>query len=271
MSVPGNEKTPISKKHISFSELKNWEKCPFYHKLIYLDGIPAFKGNEHTAFGSALHEVCEKTVLKQTDDQVRTFLESFKHHLKELVDVDLNMSLIKEMQQQGMALAPLAVPALQEHFGEHTCVSVEEKLYEVMSECQAADFNFKGFIDLVVQTSDGKYHIIDWKTCSWGWDRRRRSDKMVTYQLTLYKHFWAQKHNIPLDKIETHFALLKRTAKKNKVEIFRVTSGNKKTQNALKLLTKAVYNITNRNFIKNRTSCHTKFGPCEFYDTPYCT
>ena len=32
---------------------------------------------------------------------------------------------------------------------------------------------FKGFIDLVVKTPDGKYHIIDWKTCSWGWDAQR--------------------------------------------------------------------------------------------------
>ena len=29
-----------------------------------------------------------------------------------------------------------------------------------------------------------KYHI-DWKTCSWGWDSRKKSDKMIT-TLTLY-------------------------------------------------------------------------------------
>ena len=66
--------------------------------------------------------------------------------------------------------------------------------------------------------------------------------------------------------IETHFALLKRTAKKNRVEIFRVTSGPKKTENALTLLKKALYNIHKKNYIKNRLACNR----CEFYQTEFC-
>ena len=66
--------------------------------------------------------------------------------------------------------------------------------------------------------------------------------------------------------IETHFALLKRTAKKDRVEIFRVTSGPRKTQNALKFLEKAIYNIEKKNFIKNRLACRK----CEFYKTEHC-
>ena len=127
-------------------------------------------------------------------------------------------------------------------------------------------YKFKGFVDLVIKTPDDKYHIIDWKTCSWGWDSRKRSDPMVTYQLTLYKHYFAKKHNIDPKNIETHFALLKRTAKKNNVEMFRVTSGPRKTENALNLLLKAVYNISKKRFIKNRLACKG----CEFYKTEHC-
>ena len=89
-------------------------------------------------------------------------------------------------------------------------------------------YQFKGYIDAVVATPDGKVHIFDWKTCSWGWDSRKKSDQIVTYQLTLYKHFFSQRMKIDPKDIETHFALLKRTAKKNHVEFFRVTSGPKK-------------------------------------------
>ena len=130
-------------------------------------------------------------------------------------------------------------------------------------------YDFKGFIDLVIKTKDEKYHIIDWKTCSWGWDSRKKNDKMVTYQLTLYKHFFAQKLQIDPEDVETHFALLKRTAKQNRVEFFRVTSGPKKTQNALKLLNKALYNIKNKRYIKNRLSCTAGYG-CKFYRTEHC-
>tara|TARA_R100000234_G_C4958533_1_gene160699 strand:- start:600 stop:872 length:273 start_codon:yes stop_codon:yes gene_type:complete len=89
---------------------------------------------------------------------------------------------------------------------------------------------------------------------------------MVTYQLTLYKHHFARKHNIDPKMIETHFALIKRTAKKDNVEIFRVTSGPRKTENALKLLNKAIYNIQKKKHIKNRLSCRG----CEFHKTEHC-
>ncbi len=89
----------------------------------------------------------------------------------------------------------------------------------------------------------------------------------MTYQLTLYKHFFATKHNIDPNNIDTHFALLKRTAKKNNVEIFKVSSGNRKNENALNLLEKMLYNIDRKVSIKNRLSCNY----CEFYKTNHCT
>ena len=67
-------------------------------------------------------------------------------------------------------------------------------------------------------------------------------------------------------QIETYFVLLKRTAKNNNVEIFRTTSGPKKTENSLKLLQNAVINIEKGNFIKNRLNC--KY--CKFYKTQHC-
>jgi hypothetical protein len=169
------------------------------------------------------------------------------------------------MKQQGSELSVLVLPAVRDHFEGYEVFSTEEKIYEDI-EGFKDQYKFKGFIDLVLKTPDGKYHIIDWKSCSWGWDVKRKFDPMTTYQLTFYKHYFAHKHNIDPSNIETHFALLKRTAKKNKVEIFRVTSGTKKTQNALNLLTKSLHNISRKNFLKNRLSCNR----CEFKKTEHC-
>jgi len=66
--------------------------------------------------------------------------------------------------------------------------------------------------------------------------------------------------------VETHFGLLKRTAKKNNTEIFRVTSGKIKMKNALTFLDKAVKNIKRNMTIKNRLSCKG----CAFYKTEHC-
>ena len=138
-------------------------------------------------------------------------------------------------------------------------------LYENINDFDT-DYKFKGYVDLVLKTPDGKYHIIDWKTCSWGWDAKKKSDKLVTYQLTLYKKFFCQKHNIDPLLVETHFALLKRTAKKNNVEIFRVTSGPRKINNATELLTRGIKSIKSGLKIKNRNSCTY----CEFNNTSDC-
>lgn len=262
------------RKHISFSELKNWNFCPYYHKLVYIDGIDAFKGNEYTAFGTAIHDTCEQSLLKEGKiDHGEYFLTCFLEELTKLKedDIELKSDLVNSMRQQGTKLAPLAVPALGEYFGDFELISTEEKLYIPFSKSASGeDFYFKGFVDVVLKTSDGKYHIIDWKTCSWGWDSRRKTERMVNYQLVLYKHFFALKHNIPIENVETHFALLKRTAKRDNVEIFRISSGKRKTQNAINLLNTAIYNINKERYIKNRLSCTQGYG-CDFYETKHCS
>ena len=254
--------------HISYSELKNWCHCPYYHKLVNIDKVKGFEGNEYTAFGTALHSVCENLLEEQIQaNDSNFFIKEFRQELKKL-DHDLNKKLVVSMFQQGKKIIPELLPALSSHFGDYTVVKTEEKLYEPMS--QFDDYLFKGFVDLVLKTTDGKYHIIDWKTCSWGWNTKKRSDKMIVYQLVLYKHYFCKKHNIDPKNVETHFALLKRTAKKDIVELFNVTSGPKRTQNALELIERAVTTIQNNIHIKNRLSCTSGYG-CEFYKTKYCT
>ena len=253
--------------HISFSELKCWNDCAFKHKLMYIDRLKVFKGNEYTAFGKALHEVCEHGIKDPSIKLDEYFLDCFEKEINSLSDVELRQDLVESMFDQGTRLALKGLPALKDEFGNFKVISTEEQLKEKIEFFES--FDFKGFIDLVIQTEDGKYHIIDWKTCSWGWDARKKADPMITYQLTLYKHFFAQKHNIDPKNIETYFALLKRTAKNNIVEIFRVTSGAKKTENALNLINKALYNISNGFHIKNRLACRKDYG-CEFYKTKHC-
>jgi hypothetical protein len=254
-------------RHISFSELKNWAKCAYYHKLVNIDKLKGFVGSEHTAFGSAIHEVCEQRVLGTLPEgkESELFTKAFEKEIENLLvdGVELKQPLVTEMETQGKELAGMPIPALSEYFGDYEVVSAEERLYEPIED---VEYLFKGFIDLVVKTTDGKYHLLDWKTTSWGWDSRRRSDPMVTYQLTLYKNYFARKHNIDPKMVETHFALIKRTAKKDHVEIFRVTSGPRKTENALKLLNKAIYNIQRKKHIKNRLACRG----CEFHKTEHC-
>ena len=211
--------------HISFSAIKNWDFCPFYHKLTYVDKIKIFRGNVYTAFGTALHEACEKLVLDEKSDYEKAFKQAFKDELESLDNIpEEHAPTIRSMKEQGVLLASLVLEALDKKFPGWKVVSAEEEIVEPIVDAPG-EYDYKGFLDLVIKTPDGKYHIIDWKSCSWGWDMQRRTDKITTYQLTYYKNFFCAKHDIDPKKVETYFGLLKRTAKKNNVEIFRVSSG----------------------------------------------
>ena len=250
--------------HISFSALKTWKDCAYKYKLNYIDDKKRFSGNEYTVFGTSLHEACERKVLDNSADEVQIFKDKFKEELDKLSSsIIIEQKMKDELEAQGIRLSSMILDALKQYFGSFEVVSAEE---ELKTPIDGTSFDFKGYVDLILKTDDGKYHIIDWKTCSWGWDAEKKNDPMTNYQLTLYKRFFGLVKGIDPKLIETHFALLKRTAKKDNVELFRVTSGPKKVENALKVLNNAVHNISKQNFPKNRLNCKN----CEFYKSQEC-
>jgi len=189
------------------------------------------------------------------NESKRMFDRAFHKELNILPEYPSSKDVL-EFKQHAPPIIEQVLDVLEEHFGkDFRYISTEEQIDILIDEYKLADYDFRGIVDLTIQTSDGKYHVIDWKTCSWGWDQRKKSDPMVTYQLTYYKHFLAKKHQIDLKDIETYFILLKRVAKKDNVEIVRISSGERKTSNALRLLENAVHNIDHGNFMKKKTSC----------------
>lgn len=256
-------------KRISYSELKNWKECPYRHKLIYIDKIDTFQGNEFTAFGTSIHAACEESIPNNLQNPIDLFRKSFEVELNKLrqLEVALDENLISDMYTQAIPICEQLLPAVKEYFKEFEVVSVEEEILEPITEFESYGKKFKGFIDMVIKTDDGNYHIIDWKTCSWGWSSYKKTDAMTNYQLTYYKNYFSKKHNIDQSQIKTYFALLKRTAKKQNVEIFKVSSGPKKTDNSLKVLENAVINIERGTTVKNRLNC--KY--CNFHKTEHCT
>jgi RecB family exonuclease len=261
-------------EHVSFSSIKDWKTCPRYFKLTRIDKVGERVHNLYTEFGSAMHGTLERAMkgeIDTSDDSLRKdFNECYDEFLKNInvpKDKYPTKKEIEEFRQQGLRLVTQVLPAMKESFGEYEVIDTEQELYEDITIYEKESYKFKGFIDIVIKTKDGKYHIIDWKTTSWGWKAEKKGSPMVTYQLTYYKKYFAEKNDIDPKMVETHFCLLKRTAKTNAVELFRVTSGPRKTNNALKLLHDCVYNADTGNHIKNKLSCTY----CDFNRTEYCT
>jgi hypothetical protein len=102
---------------------------------------------------------------------------------------------------------------------------------------------------------------LDYKTTYWGWDAKKKSDTMTNYQLAYYKHFFAKIKGIDPKEIDTFFVLLKRTAKKDSVEVVPSKIGTIKIKNSLKVLNNCVTTIERNVFFKNRLACQF----CPYY------
>jgi hypothetical protein len=268
----------LTNEHISFSAWRDWHFCPFKYKITRVDKVSSFQGNEYSTFGTAVHDTAEQILIKENMqsmgikdtgdfDPLVFFKKSFKKEIESLPPEQkekIQPETILKMKKQGEEIIPLILPELKKYFGSYTLFKTEYELRQRVIKHE--DWDFYGFIDLILKTDDGKYHIIDWKTCSWGWDTKKRTSKEYTYQLTYYKYFLSQQLGIDRDKIETYFALLKRTAKKDKIEIFKVSSGEKKISNALTILDNCVINVKKKNFVKNKINC----SQCEYNKTIYC-
>ena len=255
--------------HLSYSSIKDFNFCPHYYKLTRIEKLRPFTGNVYTAFGTAIHSVCEKMIIDKFGNL--DVNSCFKTELdKEFSNIDDEVSEDKhhEFYQSGVRILENLPKFMKEKFGEYEVIDTEKDLRVPIEFDQEilTDFDFVGFVDCIIKTKDGRHHIIDWKTCSWGWDARKKSDTMTTYQLSYYKIFYNLITGVDFEKIDTHFVLLKRVNSKIPVELVTVSSGKKKVNNALKLLETAAYNVDNENFIKNRLSC----SKCDFHKTSPC-
>ena len=99
-------------KHISYSEMKTWAECPWKHKLSYIERVKKFIGNEFTAFGRAIHAVCENVVVSEQDElSGEDFFDfEFRKELKALNESELDKKLVVDMQQQAHTIIPQIEP-----------------------------------------------------------------------------------------------------------------------------------------------------------------
>ena len=208
---------------VSYSQYGMWTSCQQQFKLSYIDKLGESSANIHTIFGSAMHETIQHFLsVMYGVSKKQALLLDVEGMLKEkLVE---HFTTEKAKMTEG---TPCTQIELEEFFGDgrqilHYFKTKLDKLYtksgfELVSielplnaEVRPG-VNFVGFIDIVLkEVSSGKIIIIDLKTSSRGWNQYQKADKVKTSQMLLYKKFYSEKYNVPLDKIEVEYQILKR-------------------------------------------------------------
>ncbi len=279
-------------KKISYSQFSMWTQCPYKWKLNYIDELGEFTDNIHTLFGTSMHEVLQTYLTTMYTDTVKAadalnlnemlltqMKDNFVNTLKKNGGEEFcSQSDMGEFYQHGLLIL--------EWFKKKRGMYFSKKGYELVGIEVPIDYDlpngikFVGFIDvLIYDTVRDRYKIIDIKTSTMGWNKWMKADKNKTNQLLLYKQFYSKQNDIPLNKIDVEYFIVKRKLYENldfpqrRVQTFVPANGTpsiNKVVNELKLFiddcfTGGQHNV-DKEYKKIATAKNCKW--CEFKDKP---
>lgn len=269
----GAKKLPTDKYHISYSEFMDWHECSERHRLKHIKKLGDDGPSVHTEFGGIIHDALEQYLANGQDLNVEATKEKITEAFKLIPGLEMNQ---EELERDWLSsVGPMfeAFPGfLEKQFKNFTFVDAEFALMENL--VKKKDRFFKGFVDCILKAEDSKgeevYWILDYKTTSWGWDGNKKRDPFKQMQLLLYKHFWGEKNNIPMDKIKCGWILLKRDVSRGdnqRIEFVPFASPQDAIEKALGQLYAMINSIEKGIFTKNRYACRF----CPFANTEHCT
>jgi hypothetical protein len=207
------------KKRVSFSQFSWWLKCPHKWYLDYVKGLKQFEDSVNTCFGTAIHETIQtyvKTLYTESVEKADS-IELYKL-FKETFERELKNTEVKHTEDEYTEFVFDGEDILKEfsetanrikHFPKDKYEFVDIELEIEMPVKN--NVNFVAYIDLVLrEKKTGDIKIFDFKTSSNGWNDYMKDDYTKTSQLLLYKALYSKKFNIPLNKIDVEFFILKR-------------------------------------------------------------
>jgi hypothetical protein len=271
--------------HISYSELSSFANgCQWKWKLDYLEDRRSKDFSVDLDYGTAVHASLESYLRRKDPVPVEAAIEIFNETFSKLY-AENGPKYAKPLSAKDHAMLVASGPAILKYIKD--CpdlqglepVHNEYPLFEDIAR-DGEPMKFKGFIDIVFKGKDkrGKdiLWICDFKTCSWGWDREKRSDVWRHYQLFLYKYFLCKKFNIDPKNVRVAFILCKKRPSKgaDPVEWFAVSAGPVSVQRALDVLNDNITEMIERekdnSFKKNRTKCEEWGRKCPYLDGEFC-
>jgi hypothetical protein len=263
---------PTGKKHVSFSEYRDWSECSYRHYLKNVKKLAKEEASLVMDYGTAVHSVCEhylKNRIIDLDIGKTKLTELFnKNSVVEVFKDKYDVKFFNELQESFNDIFTGFEEYMESNFPGWEYVEAEHELYEHVSD----DYKhaFKGFIDCIIRIPHKKgfkYWVIDWKTTTWGWSGQKKNDALAHRQLILYRSFWSKKSGVPIKDIKCAFSLFKRTAKPGKKhELVKISVGDITTERAIKGIRNMFSSVSRGIKLKNRDSC--KY--CPFLNTEHC-
>ena len=279
---------------ISYSQLSMFSECPKRWKLNYVDDLRIFESNIYLVFGTAMHEVLQTYLeilyndtaknadLLDLNEMLRDkLIEQFKIAKEQDDKAPCTKEELQEFFEDGVAIIDFVKKRRNDYFGKRGfkligCeVPIDVKLKK--------NIKMVGYLDVVILDEiHNTIKIIDIKTSTRGWNKWQKRDENKTQQLLLYKQFYAEQYNHPIDKIDIEYFIVKRKLweealfPQKRVQKFVPASGKPSMNKVVKRLDlfletafddEGKHNTDKIFALPSKKAC--KY--CEFRKTEYCS
>jgi len=276
---------------VSFSQYNLFNKCPLSWKIKYIDKIKLFQESIELVFGTAMHDTLEEYIHVYYEQTIKAADEM------DIEDV-FSKKMVDEYEKR------------YQKAGEH--FSTEEEFYNYLADginilryfkkkkslvlskknvqlintehnilIPALNDNpnvvMKLLLDVVLYNYKTKTLIIyDFKTSKKGWGDYKKKDKLSTDQLLLYKKYFSEKYNFPVDDIEITYVILKRKIYEQsefvqrRIQMFEPANGKVSINKAMKRMEEFVSHGFLPNGKHNRDASYPAHAGPKNYNCTFC-
>ena len=243
-----------TQKNISYTQLSAWSECPHRWKTMYIDRIKQ-PPSIYFSFGTAMHETLQEYMElmynkgQQHADQfdahadfTERFMNEYKADTEKLGKQVTTQKILIEFMNDGLNIIDFFLRHRQEHFQKHgwKLLGIEMPILVAPHE-DYPNVKMMGKLDLVM-FDETMHRVVIWdiKTSTRGWMKHDKENKAKTSQMVIYKKYFAEQYNVPVENIDVRYFIVKRKIPanprypimKSRIQKFEPSSG-KTTQNKL--------------------------------------
>ena len=284
-------------RNISYSQMSIFRGCAHRWKLQYKDKIKKFDSSIHTVFGTSIHEtiqhyldVAYEKSFAAADREINIeeyfqekFISEYQTQYKKNKDTHFSDAIeMREFFEDGVAILDWFRKKRSRYFNKKGTYLVGCELPIIIAPNKMYNnVLYIGYLDVVTYNErTDTFKIIDIKTSTKGWNKFAKADKNKQFQLLLYKQFFSEQYNIPLEKIDIEFFIVKRKVldwndskimsphQAYRVQTFSPPSGKIKLGKAKKAITNFISecfntdgSIKSKNYIKTPSKWTCSFCP----------
>ena len=235
-----------TEKNISYTQFSAWSECPHRWAEMYIDKIKT-PPNIYFSFGTAMHETLQEymELMYNKGQQHADEFDAHKHFQEGFInlykgDVEkvdgVHFATQKELIEftnDGLEIIDFFLRHRQEHFHKHgwKLLGIEMPVLIPPHE-DYPNVKLMGKLDLVM-FDETLHRVVIWdiKTSTRGWTKYDKENKIKTSQMVMYKKYFAEQYDIPVENIDVptnpRYPIMK-----SRIQKFEPSSG-KTTQNKL--------------------------------------